>query len=115
MVNCPGAPTTLNFRFSSVPDPERAVALKAEIIRCPELPIFDETDIPLLNVPVVSNGIEAGCMIAGSNVICKSYKCAPRPVRSPIMIGIVIGPELDRLRIRATSPFTPPMLADHIP
>jgi len=59
----------LNFRFSRVPDPESAPALKAEIIRCPELLVFAETDMPLLTVPVASKAGDAGVTTAGSNVI----------------------------------------------
>ena len=73
----PAAPTTLNFRFISVPAPAKFAAWKAEMIKWPGLAAFGVTDIELLNVPVISKAGFAGCTTAGSKVICRSYEMIP--------------------------------------
>lgn len=62
-------PITLNLRFMSVPDPDKADPVKAPIIRWPELLEFAVIDIELLTVPDESNAGEAGVTTVGSNVI----------------------------------------------
>ena len=58
---------TLNRRLSSVPDPTREVDENAETIKCPGLAGFDDTDIPPLKVPALSNPLESGVTTVGSN------------------------------------------------
>jgi len=69
VLDCPAVPTTLNFRFSKVPDPVNDPAWKAEMIKCPGLLVFAVIDIALLTVPVASKAGDAGVTTAGSNVI----------------------------------------------
>src|SRR5262245_39017154 len=81
----------LNFRLSSVPEPDSSVIPNAEITRLPGEDEFAKTSIPLLRVPAESTAVVCGCTTAGSKLIVASYEITPRPVRSLILNGTVIA------------------------
>src|SRR5205085_8974766 len=88
-VVAPAAPITLNFRLSSVPEPESALVPKAEMTSRPGVWLFGVIVMPLLNVPAVSKDGLLTCRTVWSNVRVRSYACTPSPVRLDTVIGIV--------------------------
>lgn len=62
------------------------------MIMCPAFAVFGVIDIEVLSVPACVTGGEAGVKTAGLKSIWRSYEITPRPVTSPTVIGIAIGP-----------------------